>query len=117
MPIYTYECAACEHKEDQFRSMKSVEPVEQLMECPSCKGEFFHRIFHIPNVNDGPKTFGTLSEQNIKKYGKPKEALEMEAARKKRESGVLGDVHTKLVKKLGTDPTPERKHKYVMTGE
>lgn len=41
MPTYEYECSACDHKFDEFQSMKD----EPLVKCPKCGKKKLHRLF------------------------------------------------------------------------
>lgn len=41
MPTYDYECDACQHKFEEFQSMKD----EPLKVCPKCKKKKLRRLF------------------------------------------------------------------------
>jgi putative FmdB family regulatory protein len=41
MPTYEYECDACQHRFEEFQSMKD----EPLKKCPQCKKKKLRRLF------------------------------------------------------------------------
>lgn len=40
MPIYVYQCDACQHGAEEFQKMSA----EALTECPECKQAQYHRV-------------------------------------------------------------------------
>ena len=44
MPIYEYECRACQHRFEEFVRPSST-PTSRLPECPSCHSQELQRLF------------------------------------------------------------------------
>jgi len=56
MPIYVYQCDACNHGAEEFQKMSA----EALTECPKCKRAQFHRVPCLAHTD--LKEFGTPIE-------------------------------------------------------
>jgi hypothetical protein len=87
--------------------------MDATMKCPACKRKKLKRIIELPNIDAGPQSLGRAAEQNYNKLSKDEKAK----FHKKKDRGPLGDVYTKIKKKLGYNPTKERMTKYIKTGE
>ena len=70
MPMYSFQCSKCNVKEDKFFSMSGRPDHKEKLRCESCGKKALKRIFEIPNVDDGPKTLGSMSDLNIKRNPK-----------------------------------------------
>lgn len=105
MPIYPYQCKSCGYVEDKFYMMSSLPDINQKFGCEKCGEQELVRQFCVPNVNDGPKTLGSQSELNLKKFGNPFEKTKEEKK---------ADEYYKHIQKVNKIKDKER---YIMTGE
>lgn len=100
MPIYSFECK-CGNKESKFFSIVNRPNHEEKLDCEKCGNKELFRVFDIPNIDDGPKTFGSMSDLNLKRNPKMGEKTPEQKER---------DRLSKIAK-------IKDKQRYIMTGE
>ena len=144
LPAYAYVCTACGHRHEDWRSIRSPQPIA----CPECGepyGQGYRQDFDacrvIGLVKGNPTTIGQLAEINSAKMGKEQLQLMAEADKAKKIpfTGKLPE-GAKVYEKTGNAPipfwrdgslggpvkekpidvsgkTPEQVQKYIHTGE
>lgn len=120
MPLYQYLCENCGHLLDDVYQSINDKPLKR---CPECKKHKLERqIFPVHgSVRGEITTLGQQGEANAKRLGKyyasEKKAIEAEAKKQQEEkSKSWFGTNREDVKKLG-NLTPEKKQKYIHTGE
>jgi hypothetical protein len=85
--------------------MVSVPDLKEKLKCEFCGKKAAKRELSIPSINDGPKSIGSLVEQNTKKYG----------IKEKKKDGKVMTQFGEL--DIGRARKAKNKTKYVETGD
>lgn len=108
MPIYEYECEACNHRMEQFQSMKDA----ALTDCPECGQPRLHRVICAPTLIDRtPRTVGSIADRNAARMEK-EGTLPAQVRRRKDPGTPWWRKGKKINKKILKDPK-----RYIATGE
>lgn len=57
MPVYSFQCVACNHADMEFASMANATPVGETIECPKCRAHEYTRL--VDYVHSDLKEFHT----------------------------------------------------------
>ena len=123
MPIYVFKCEECDNKLEVEQSIKK--PTPNRKRCPTCKKNSLSRVLFSPHVYNKPGddniTVGLLSDRNTGRLSSDqKESIEIKhrtgpKKEKKKEKNFWKTSKDNL--KNISDMTPEKKKKYIETGE
>jgi len=115
--LYDYCCELCNHEmKDVHQSIKD----DALTDCPKCGKNGLQRVIYggIASFMKDVKTIGQLADRNwsnIGHYARSEQETHAKEKREKEESpfSSFGEANKKEIMKM----SPEKKKKYILTGE
>ena len=109
--IYEYECQDCQYRFETEQSAKE----KPLKKCPKCKKKSLERLLFAPlvSIRGNINTIGQLAEANTKKLGRYEKDKVIPPMTQEEKNQKDSKEHAKKLNKL----SPERKQKYIHTGE
>ena len=123
MPIYVFKCEECEHEIEVEQSIKK--PTPNRKKCPLCKKNKLSRVLFSPHVYNKPGddniTVGLLADRNTERLSSDqKESIERKnktgPKKDKKKGNNFWDTSKENLKKI-SDMSPEKKKRYIETGE